>query len=158
MIGSSLARRPSALLLAGLLAALVAGLPIGPATGAARAQPAGAVDRAAAALRGDPVYVDPAAEGAGVVDAGRVRQAVGGAPVVVAVLPAAARQEVGGDPGALPRAIGARVPGRTVVVLCGRSLRAGSPLLPAGRAGELAQAAQAEHAGAFSRDNVTGAL
>lgn len=111
-----------------------------------------------AALENDPVYVAPDAEGAPLVDAGALRRAIGDAPIVVAVLPTQARAAApGGSVDALPEAIGGR---RAVVVLCGRSLRAGasSSVLPAGRAGELARQAQQSHDGAFDRSNVQGAL
>lgn len=109
----------------------------------AAARAAGAVspvDTAVAALRSDPVYVDPAAEKAGEVDANAVRAAIrsGSAPIYVAVLPAAAATEVGG-PSNLPRAIGERL-GRpaTVAVVADSSFRAESNALPSGEAGRLA--------------------
>ena len=110
------------------------------------------------ALERNPVYVAPDAEAASLVDADALRRALGNAPIVVAVLPTAARNAVQGESvDGLPAAIGGR---RAVVVLCGRSLRAAasSTVLPAGRAGDLARDAQQRHSGAFDRQNVQGAL
>src|SRR4051812_14673664 len=58
------------------------------------------IENAAQALRSDEVYVDPAAEAADEVDAGALRQRIadsGAGPVYIAVLPASAAQEAGGD-------------------------------------------------------------
>ncbi len=108
--------------------------------GAAGAQTA--LDQAAQTLRGDPVYVDPAAEKAGDIDAGRLRELIrsGDTPVYVAVVPAAALQEADGDPGRLAVLLGEQVrqPG-TYAVLAGDVLGAASTVLPArsGRAAGL---------------------
>src|SRR3712207_2227609 len=100
------------------------------------------------ALENDPVYVAPDAEAARLVDADALRRTIGDAPLVVAVLPDAARNagpERSVDE--LPAASGGS---RAVVVRAGRSRRAAasSAVLPPGRAGELARTAQRNHAGA----------
>ena len=110
----------------------------------------GVLDRAAAGLRSDPVFVDPGAERADDVDADRLRGRIrdANAPIFVAVLPAAAADEVGGDVNRLPQELGTRsgVAG-TYGVVAGNSFRAGSNTLPAGRAGALATAAFQAHSG-----------
>ena len=106
----------------------------------------GAAERAAAALRTDPVYVAPDADpGLTAAERGSIRRAISGAnagPVYVAVLEPEAVNEAGGDPGALLREVALAMdrPG-TFVLVAGRTLRAGSTLLPEGRAGELAREA-----------------
>ncbi len=102
-----------------------------------------AVDAAANALRNNPVYVDSAAERASDVDIerlrGRIRQ--GDTAVFVAVLPAAAVGEAGGDVNRLPTVLAQRVGLRgTYAVVAGSSFRAGSNVLPQGQAGSLATA------------------
>ncbi len=119
------------------------------APGPAAAQ-TGVLDRAAAALRSDPVFVDPTAERADEVDAGRLRQSIrsSGAPIFVAVLPAAAIDEVGGDAGRLPTTLGTRTGlAGTYAVVAGDSFRAGSNTLARGQAGALATAAFQAHSG-----------
>ena len=101
------------------------------------------LDRAAAALPRDPVYVDPDAELAARVDAGRLRDRIrgSGTPIFVAVLPASAAQEAG-SANQLPQALGTKVGlNGTYAVLAGSSFRAASNALPSGRAGTLATAA-----------------
>jgi hypothetical protein len=91
------------------------------------------VDAAVRALAGDPVYLDPDPRTLP-VDAGVLRAALraeDGPTVVVAVLPAAAARDTGGDPAALPGVIAAalaRPP--TVVVVTGRRPYAASTRLP----------------------------
>lgn len=102
------------------------------------------LDAAAQALRSNPVYVDSAAERARDVSADRLRDRIrgGDSPIFIAVLPAAAAQETGGEPGLLPSTLGRRVGLRgTYAVLAGNSFRAASNVLPAGRAEALATAA-----------------
>ena len=105
-------------------------------------RPAGAasyVDTAVAQLRSDPVYVDPTAELASQVDANAVRAKIrsSSSPVVVAVLPAAAAQEVGGDQ--LPARIGSQLGGSvTVAVVAGTLFRAASSALASGVASRTA--------------------
>jgi hypothetical protein len=103
------------------------------------------LDTAAEALRSDPVYVDPEAERAiSEAEAGHLRRAIAredAGPLYLAVLPAAAAREAGGDSDAalleLGRAVGE--PG-TYAAVVGDSFRAGATegVLPAGLAGELA--------------------
>jgi hypothetical protein len=112
------------------------------AGGAAGAAPS--LDDVGAALRGDPVYVDEAAERALTAEeADDLRDAIaeGDTPIFVAVLPASAADAVGGDPGQLPEALAVATQlGGTYAVLAGDSFRAGSSTMPAGTAGELATA------------------
>src|SRR3712207_3025127 len=73
---------------------------LAPAAGA-QTQTATVIDRAAEALKGDPVYVDPDAEAelsAGDADRLRSQISEAGVPLFIAVLPRAASEEVGGDP------------------------------------------------------------
>ncbi len=115
-----------------------------PAAGPAVAQTAvaqSAVDQAADALRRDPVYVDPAAEMAGRVDAERLREVIrsGDAAIFVAVLPAAAVDEAGGDPGQLAALLGRRSGlAGTYAVLAGDKFRAASNVIPSRTVGSLA--------------------
>nr|MDQ3642875.1 hypothetical protein [Actinomycetota bacterium] len=102
-----------------------------------------AVDAAANALRSNPVYVDSGAERAGDVDVDRLRARIrqGDTPIFVAVLPAAAVREAGGDVNRLPTVLAQRVGLRgTYAVVAGSSFRAGSNVLPQGQAGSLATA------------------
>jgi hypothetical protein len=115
------------------------------------------LDEVAEALRQDPLYVDPTAERAlSAADAARVREAIAGAgtPVYIAVLPASADEAFGGDPAALASALADSVDRNgTLAVVVGDSLRAGSSVLPAGRAAELATDALA-----VGGDDTTGVL
>jgi len=111
------------------------------------AGPAGAqvtaLDAAASALKSNPVFVDGGAERARDVDQDRIRALIrrGDTPVFVAVLPASAVSEAGGDVNRLPAALAERVGLRgTYAVVAGSSFRAGSNVLPSGRAGSLATA------------------
>jgi hypothetical protein len=104
------------------------------------------IDEAAAALKRDPVFVHPAADTgrAGQVDADRVREAIekSGEPVFVAILPAEAASEAGGNPAQVPAVLGERTGlTGTYAVVTGSSFRAASNALPRGRAGALATAA-----------------
>ena len=102
-----------------------------------------AVDAAANALRSNPVYVDSGAERGGDVDVDRLRSRIrqGDTPIFVAVLPAAALNEAGGDANRLPTVLAQRVGLRgTYAVVAGSSFRAGSNVLPEGQAGSLATA------------------
>jgi len=100
------------------------------------AGPAGAaagLNEVRSALQSDPVFVDPQAEAANLVDAGRVRTVIGSAPIVVAVLPQSDGTAAGGCD---------NVPGlirgeRTVLVLCGYQPAAGSAVLRAGAAAAI---------------------
>jgi hypothetical protein len=124
--------------------------------GAAYAQTTtGVIDQAAQALRTTPVYVDPDAERAISEDeAERLREAIrenDAGPLYVALLPASATAEAGGDPEAalrkLARAVGQ--PG-TYAAVIGDSFRAGTfgGVLPAGAAGSLATEAFDAQSGA----------
>jgi hypothetical protein len=111
------------------------------------------VDAAVAALRSNPVYVDPTAELAiTAADQGRLRRTIdtaGAGPVYIAILPAAAEQEAGGDPDGVLQAVhdGLGRPG-TYAVVVGRHFRAGSEgVLPPGVAGRLATEALDAHRG-----------
>jgi hypothetical protein len=124
-----------------LLASLIAAAP---AT-------ADAVERAASALRSNPVYVDPSAERRiDAADAGRIgtriRQAQAG-PTYVAILPGDAA--IGGDPNETLRQL-VRAVGRdgTYALVVGDSFRATSSTLPRGETGDLATEAFAENADA----------
>lgn len=100
-----------------------------------------ALDAAAAALRGNSVYVDGSAEMAGQVDADRLRALIrrGEAPIFVAVLPASALGESGGNVNSLPGVLARRVGLQgTYAVVAGNSFRADSNVLPSSRARDLA--------------------
>ena len=110
----------------------------------------GVLDAAASSLRNDPVYVDPAADRADDLDEGAVadlRQRIrsSGSAIFLAVLPASAVGEAGGDVNRLPQELAARTGlAGTYGVVAGNSFRAGSSSGPPGRAGNLAtQAFQA---------------
>ena len=103
------------------------------------------LDDAVAELRRSPVYQHPDAErrlSAGALDALAERIAEGDTPIFVAVLPAAAVEEAGGDPGSVPVALGEAtgLPG-TYAVVVGNSFRAASNQLERGRAPALATSA-----------------
>ncbi|MDQ2966689.1 MAG: hypothetical protein M3R57_12670 [Chloroflexota bacterium] len=131
-----------------LLASAAAALVLVPA-----AQAGPLIDRALAALRTDPVYVDPAAElAASPADQDRLRRKIdsaGAGPVYIAILPNAAEQEAGGNPDGVLQAIHDGL-GRkgTYAVVIGRHFRAGSAgVLPQGVAGRLATEALAARRG-----------
>ncbi len=108
------------------------------------------LDDTVAALRSSPVYVAPGAKPT-LDAAGRqqVRAAIGraGTPVYVAVLPASALDETGGDADEFVRRLGnaEQEPGTYAVVAGGR-FRAASTRLKRGRAGALATEAFDAHA------------
>jgi hypothetical protein len=109
------------------------------------------VDRAAAGLRRDRVYVDPAARK--VLPAAKVRAIRGRVgrvepPVLVAVLPAAALREAGGSADKLAQAIVAALRGGgTVAVDAGGRVGAASSTLDPGVAGSTVHAANQAHRG-----------
>jgi uncharacterized membrane protein YgcG len=114
---------------------------------AASSPAAGAVDgtiaEAASALRTSPVFVDDQASPTlSEQQAARLRRQIEGgpsAPLYIAILPAAALAEAGGDPVEVLRELRRRVGRRgTYAVVVGGRFRAGSDVLPRGRAGELA--------------------
>jgi hypothetical protein len=111
------------------------------------------IDAAVAALQANPVYVDRDAELAiGSAEQDRIRTAIdasGAGPVYIAILPAAAEREAGGDPDGVLQALhdGLHRPG-TYAVVVGRHFRAGSEeVLPPGVAGQLATDALDAHRG-----------
>ncbi|HSH61965.1 MAG TPA: hypothetical protein VK988_20410, partial [Acidimicrobiales bacterium] len=111
-------------------------------TGQASAGPL--IDRAAEALRREPVFVDDAAQSKASVNADQIRDRIrkGGAPVFVAVLPGAADGEADGDPAKVATALGQATGLQgTYAVLVGTRFRAASNSLPRGVAGTLATAA-----------------
>ncbi len=86
--------------------------------------------RAVTALRNDPVYVDAAVEEAiSPAEAERVRARIaepGGGPMYIAILPAEARNEAGGDTAGVLRALVQELRRRgTYAVVVGREFRAG---------------------------------
>jgi len=114
----------------------------------------GALSEAAQALSSTTVYVDPEAERAiGEDEAERLRERIrsaGAGPLRIAILPAGAADEAGGDPSAALAEIANQVrePGAYAAVI-GSSLRAGSSLgddLPRGTAAEAAREALAAEA------------
>ncbi len=145
-----------------LIAVLVFVTLAGPAT-VAGAQTTTVVDEAAAALRQDNVYVDPAAERAlSASEADDLRTAVRAAdtPTYVAVLPASALTQEGGSADAVLQALVEAVGRRgTYAVIVGDSFRAASSVLDEGEAGRLATAAfaaqRAEGPAAVLEDFVT---
>jgi hypothetical protein len=108
------------------------------------------VDRAAAALRNNPVYVDPKAEKTiSPAEADRLRREIetkGHGPIYVAILPAAALNEAGGDAlgdaDELHRRLGAR---GVYAVVVGGHFRAESTDLPGKTARLATQAFKAHH-------------
>jgi hypothetical protein len=121
-----------------------------PSTPAAPSDPASGggdtLAEAAAALRSNPVYVDPRAERAiSAAEARRLRERISAAdagPLYLAILPESAADAAGGDPDQAIASLARRVdePG-TYVGLIGDALRAGATsrrILPRGEAGRLA--------------------
>jgi hypothetical protein len=104
----------------------------------------GRLDSAAEALEQDPVYVDPDAEGAiSESEAEGLREAIadsGAGPIYLAVLPAAAAEEAGGDTGAALSEIAfeVRETGTYGAVIGDEFRAAAEDTLPEGRAAELA--------------------
>ena len=98
------------------------------------------IDQAVAGLKTNPVYVDPSAQlkltGSEVSSITSLIRS-GNTPIVIAVLPSAAADEVGG-PDSVPPAIGRALGKVTVGSVAGKSFRAGSAVLPQGRAASLA--------------------
>ena len=119
--------------------------------GAAPAAAGPIADAASAALRREPVFVHPDAERTISADErGRLTAKVNALtpPVFIAVLPAAAVDEVGGDAAALPAELGRATGLRgTYAVVAGNSFRAASNALPSGAAGDAATAAFREASG-----------
>jgi hypothetical protein len=113
---------------------------------------AGILDRAAAKLRADPVYVDPAARKVvGTTAERRIEREIanaGAGPIYVVVLPAQAAGEAGGDPTEAVRAVAQKLHRRgTYAGVIGKHFRAASNVLPAGEAAALATDAFTAHHG-----------
>src|SRR5262247_2063698 len=130
-------------------AVTIAAIVLGPM--AAPALAGDRIDRAAAGLRTDPLYLAPGADRLlPQVQADRIRNRLRQAspPIFIAVLPLAAARETGHDPGRLPAALylasGQR--GGTYAALAGPYFRAGSTELGT-IADEIAQDAQAASGG-----------
>jgi hypothetical protein len=108
------------------------------------------IDRAAAGLQSDPVYVDPAAKPTiSAEDADRLRERIatsGAGPVYVAVLPAGARNEAGGDATSVIEELSKSVRRRgTYAVVVDGQFRAASSVLGRGEAARVATDAFEEH-------------
>ena len=107
-------------------------------------------DRAATALQGDPVYVDPAATTVSASQVAAVRREIeanGHGPIYIAVLPRSALAEGGGSAVGIVTELHRMLdrPG-VYAVVAGNQFRAGSTDLDSGQAGKLAtQAFQAHH-------------
>ena len=135
----------------GVISLALAALALAPASAAAQAVATRVIDRAATALRSDPIYVDPEAEAR--LDEGtaaRIRQRIeerGAGPMYIAVLADEVRDEAGGDASAVGAEIARRVGADgTYAVVVGRSFRAGSRgVLEGGEAPRLARAALDAH-------------
>ncbi|HVF14428.1 MAG TPA: hypothetical protein VM942_07495 [Acidimicrobiales bacterium] len=121
---------------------------------ATAAQTTPLLDRAGSALRSDPVYVDADAEGERSLDddaANGLRQRIrsSGTAIFLAIVPAEAIAEAGGDVNRLPAELASRtgLAGTYGVVTVGsrNSFRAGASSGPPGRAGSLATAAFQAH-------------
>src|SRR2546428_11584050 len=96
-----------------LLPVVLGGLLLGgPVAAAPAAQP---VDVAAAALRTESVYLDPASSRN--LDIAAIRAAIGKAPIKIAVLP---RIESVNQVAGLPRTLANSLPGNTIGVISGR--------------------------------------
>jgi hypothetical protein len=108
------------------------------------------VDAAATALANDPVYVDPEAEKAiGAADERRIEREIetnGHGPMYIAILPAAAVREAGGDATGVVDEIHGKLGRRGVyAVVAGNHFRAESTDLGRGEAGDLAREAIDAH-------------
>ena len=107
------------------------------------------IDGASSALQSDPVYVHPDAEpsiSTEEADGLRDQIAESGEPIFVAILPGAAREEVGGDAADVLREVSETTAREgTYAVVVGGQFRAGSSVLPQGRAADLATQAFEEH-------------
>src|SRR5688572_13067133 len=108
---------------------LIALLAAAPGAGAQTAGPI--IERAGQALKTDNVYVDPAAERQitdGEADELRQQIRESTVPLFIAVLPAAAVQEAGGDPNQVPAALRTQTGlAGTYAALAGDSFRAAGP-------------------------------
>jgi hypothetical protein len=130
-----------------LLPVVLGGLLLG-APAATPAQPVAPVDKAAAALRTDSVYLDPASNRN--LDLAAVRKAIGGAPIKIAVLP---RVESVSQVAVLPRTLAGELPGNTIGVISGRYFYAGSEVVCKGTAGDAAAKAIKANEAALDANN-----
>src|SRR4051794_2880644 len=101
------------------------------------------LDRAAEALRSDPVYVDPQARPTlTAAQADRLRESIdttGAEPTYIAVLPAAAVREAGGEPAQVALELGRTLRREgTYATVAGGRFRAASSVLGGGEAARLA--------------------
>ena len=117
---------------------------------AAAASPPSLIDKAVASLASDPVYVDPGAEKTiSPAEAEDLRNEIATnahGPVYIAVLPAAAVNEAGGDAVGVVDELHSRLGRRGVyAVVAGGHFRAEASDLPPGKAGKLASSAFDAH-------------
>jgi hypothetical protein len=106
------------------------------------------VQGAAAALRTDSVYLDPAASRT--VDLAAVRAAIGSEPIKIAIVP---RIDSVNAVAALPRELAVQLPGNTIGVISGRYFYAGSEVICTGLAGQAAARAIKANEGALDENN-----
>jgi hypothetical protein len=111
--------------------------------GVSSAQAGPVVNRAASALGSDPVYVAPDARPSITpAEAAMLRSDIArdhSGPTYIAILPASAGNEEGGDPTAVALAIGRAIGSGTVAVVVGGKFRAVSSVLPRGDAAALSR-------------------
>jgi hypothetical protein len=129
------------------LGAVVAALALA-VVAAAPAAAAATVDEVAAALKQDPVFLDPDAEAK--ISAGEVRQRVldAGTPIYIAILPTSARSGYGGSTTELGKAIANKLQRNgTYMVISGSQWAAGTygDTIPRGEASALASKAVDDH-------------
>lgn len=117
--------------------------------GVPSAQAGPVVNRAASALSSDPVYVAPDARPSVTsAEAAMLRSDIAkdhSGPTYIAILPASAGNEEGGDPTAVALAIGRALGSGTVAVVVGGEFRAVSSVLPRGDAAALSRQAFQAH-------------
>lgn len=90
------------------------------------------------ALQQGNVYVSPEVAN---IDASVLREAIGSSDIVVAVVPSAAAEQNGGTVKFLST-VASGVNHETVIIAAGNDIEAGSRVLPAGKAGEIANDAE----------------
>jgi hypothetical protein len=108
------------------------------------------LDQAASALRSDPVYVHPEGESTvSAADAAQLRDRIANSdagPIYIAVVPAAARNEAGGDAADWLRSLAETLARRgTYAAVVGNQFRAASTILGRGEAARVATDAFEEH-------------
>ena len=125
----------------------LAAVALAPASSFAQGTATSVIDRAATALRSDPIFADPEAEARlDEATAARIRRRIeerGAGPIYIAVLADETREEAGGDASAVGAEIARRVGAEgTYAVVVGNSFRAGSRgVLEGGEAARLAREA-----------------